>query len=531
MSGDERIPADALLDGGAPDLVGHALGEGSERVRHRVRAAIAADVELAAEFAATRDVLETLRGLGDVRPTGRVRRALALAARRRIRLRGGPAVTWRDRVDVALRVAAVAVLWFGITWGVFGAGLAGLLGARAPQGGPEDVPEVGLRLAFAGQVSGGLRLGGELRAALLDGELPVADASFRSAYEQLTGVALPDRFETWLCADNLLSRLRRESVLRMSAEERARARRATGVPDLEARTAALAAIVASRTEAALVASHASGPATAGPGTSGPALRDIALGLRGLLAAGSTTGEGPHRLVVQEAVLHLMDALKASRDAAGRSGPASALRGRLDDGERIVALAALSDVAVVDGGTVASFVAAEVDRIALDTLRAPADGGRPGLLHWGTPVGALGDAGRVLQLAPAFGASADLAFRTRLLVAAHLVERLARRPDVERPDLLVAQLYGFGDLIDRRETDRRLSLWRARHLRPDFVAVHQLAWSSYPVRPGWADFQAELRELGGQPTPDGLGDAAALLLALCTNVAAPGVWDAMSVAGL
>src|SRR5690606_37800072 len=95
---------------------------------------------------------------------------------------------------------------------------------------------------------------------------------------------------------------------------------------------------------------------------------------------------------------------------------------------------------------------------------------------------------------------------------------------ERPALIAAQLYGFGDLVDRRSADRRLVLWRAKHLLPDYVALHQLAWSRYPVRAGWADFQNELRGLAGLPDPTDTRDAAALLLCLSMNSAAPGVLD-------
>ena len=48
----------------------------------------------------------------------------------------------------------------------------------------------------------------------------------------------------------------------------------------------------------------------------------------------------------------------------------------------------------------------------------------------------------------------------------------------------------------QEADRMLKLWRARLLLPDYVALHHIAWSKYPIRPGWADFQRELQGLAG-----------------------------------
>ena len=127
---------------------------------------------------------------------------------------------------------------------------------------------------------------------------------------------------------------------------------------------------------------------------------------------------------------------------------------------------------------------------------------------------------VSQLAPAFGVHAGLAFKARILVAAHVDERLAQHREEERPGLVAAHLYGFGDLIDREEADRMLKLWRARFLVPDYVALHHLAWSKYPVRSGWAEFQFEMRAVAAMETPEKTADAAALLMALATSLAVP-----------
>ena len=120
-----------------------------------------------------------------------------------------------------------------------------------------------------------------------------------------------------------------------------------------------------------------------------------------------------------------------------------------------------------------------------------------------PVACLGDAGRLFRLAPAFGVHPTLAFRARLLMAAHLQERIDDSEQL-RPELLAAMAYGFGDMVDLDAVDQELRLWNAAHLVPDYVAMHHLAWSQYPVRQGWARFQTEMRQLSAIATPeDGL----------------------------
>ena len=123
---------------------------------------------------------------------------------------------------------------------------------------------------------------------------------------------------------------------------------------------------------------------------------------------------------------------------------------------------------------------------------------------------------------------NAAYHARLLVLTHLQER-ASRYHGERPELVAAQLYGFGDLVDRSALDHKLLLWRPRLLLPDFAAVHHLTWSQYPLRLGWAGYQNDLRALAAVRTPDPVRDIAALMLSLAMNYAAPGAHEVLALA--
>ena len=99
--------------------------------------------------------------------------------------------------------------------------------------------------------------------------------------------------------------------------------------------------------------------------------------------------------------------------------------------------------------------------------------------------------------------------------------IAGQPELLVFGMLAAMLYGFDEIMDREALDRELRVWSARWLAPDYAALHHLAWSRYPVRTGFADFQLELRQVSAMATPEDIGDTAALLMCLTTNFAAPG----------
>ncbi|MCK5941629.1 MAG: hypothetical protein KAI24_06655, partial [Planctomycetes bacterium] len=94
---------------------------------------------------------------------------------------------------------------------------------------------------------------------------------------------------------------------------------------------------------------------------------------------------------------------------------------------------------------------------------------------------------------------------------------------ERPEVLAAMVYGFGDLLDegRNERDRlawALQRWKPARLAPDFATVQQIAWSLAPGSRGHTRMQRELRQLAVLPAPESLRDRAAFCLCLATNYA-------------
>jgi hypothetical protein len=214
--------------------------------------------------------------------------------------------------------------------------------------------------------------------------------------------------------------------------------------------------------------------------------------------------------------------------------------RTAGGEAASILAALTELSIATGGYGVETVRAHAERLATSVLAARANAGAagaaawagerpPGLLHWQTRLLHLGDAGTVLRLAPAFGVPSQTAAAARGLLLEHLQERRSRT-DGERPELLAVMLYGFGDLVDRGELDRRLVGWRLHLLLPDYIAMHHFAWSRYPLRAGWTRLQDDLCLLSAAPAPHRPCDLAALLLTLTMNFAAPGALDLVGEAG-
>jgi hypothetical protein len=489
-------------------LIDLAVDQLAGEERERALASLADDARSALEVAELRTMLADLRELR-TEPSGRVGVTLHYALRRRARLRGGwseapPRRRWSLVAVRALQVAAVAA---GVLAALLlgraelrrevprGAAVSVAISAPLPRPAPppaapvDDVPGFDEILARAGSDFGGLeRHLAALRA--LRGE---------------------DVFGSLAAADHDLAWLRVEFVQRFSRQARRASIAASGgKPDLEDRIQDLAADVAAAVGVRLARGEASVGATA-------------LALRAMMAAGSTPRIGRYRRIALQCVEHL-----------------KARIGDLEGGELASALAALTDLAVVTYGQAGALVGEHGARLARATLqpgraRAPHSGPesgawcRPALLRFETPVECLADAGYVLRLAPAFGVHPSLAHRARLLIAAHVEERLAVDAGGGRPDVLAAQLYGFGDLADRREVDRKLVLWNPRLLLPNYRALHHLAWSQYPPRPGWARFQTELRGLASLQTPPRVEDSSALLLCLAMNFAAPGVHEVLELA--
>lgn len=489
------------------DVIEYALGGGARADRERFRASFEADLGLALELAEVRDLFESCRTV-TCEPTGRVAHAVRAAVARRVRLRqAGPRGIARSRVvgwaSDALRVAAVAVV--ALSAAVWGRSWfeERVDGARTGEAADSVAMAEGLDRGASA-----VPLPVDAFASLLAADrLPVVDPDFAARAARFAERPIPDEFRGLLSAENRLARLRSEAELRFSSEARASLRRKTGVPDMDVRIGAVAREVAREV-----------PMVAAAVRAGSDPLDLAFALRALVAAGSATGRGPHAAEVAMARDGLLQFLEEGESR----------RGDLP-GRRVSALCAIAELAVLGDRPSIDFVARAADDLAAGVLGSTATAAeegrvaaRPELLSFGTPLHALADAGRLLWIAPAFGAHPGLALRARMMVAAHVEERLVRGAGAEQPARLAALLYGFGDLVDRDAVERALALWRPRLLRDDLVAVHHLAWSRYPVRAGWADFQRELRWLSGLPSPESLRGRAALLLGLCTNVSAPGV---------
>ncbi|MCC6782935.1 MAG: hypothetical protein IT457_08820 [Planctomycetes bacterium] len=466
-------------DDDALDIVGYALGEGDAASRAAMQARVGRELELAVELAETRALFESMRALRT--PTDPA--FLATMAREvewRRRLHALPQRSVAARVGFLLRAAAVAIV---MLW----------LGNRYVRPDAVDPAPSTARIDWSATAPRAfVALGHATRPtapALRPVLAPAIDApDFVAAWERLAARPLPADFADWLAAENLLAQTRAALERRASPELRARWRYATGAADVEARVTRLVDELGARTVQLLAQAE-------------PDVEDLACALRALLASGAIRGR--------------RELLDACRDELARRVD------RLDAGRAAVALAALADLAVLETDALGAFVAQRAERLAEAALERAPDGRRPPLLSWTEPAPRLAEAGRVLALAPAFGADAALSLRARMSIAAHLEERLARMQRFETPELHAAIAYGFGDLVELSAADAALAFWPARLLLPDYTALVHYTWSKYPLRAGWAELQLELRGLAALPTPTGLRDTAALLLALCSDAAARG----------
>jgi hypothetical protein len=472
MSGTEdmRQSSDGLGD--------YVLGEGTATERARIRREIAADVDLAVECAELQTMFDRLSELR-VEPTGEVELAVRYAVERRLRLRRATSSSGR-LIQLAQIVSIAAASLFAFV----------IIDRLARSRVDVDPFESGVVTAAIGDGRLPPQVDVELMRLLDASHIPVRDPRFVACVERFQSIELPETFSGWLSAADEISSWREHSTLRFRPEMRREALHATGSPILDHRLTRLAATVASRIDADLENGTAS-------------TSELAIGLRAMLAVGSSRQIGLHQDTVHAVAVELLERLP-----------------RLTEGAVASSIAALSELAVVEGGRLAEVVGLYTEALARTTLTERPDG-RPGLLHWRTPVAELADAGRLLRIAPAFGVHAGLAFRARMMIAAHLDERLRVQSEVEHPALVAAQLYGFGDLIDRESAERALRLWRPELIAPNYVALHHIAWSKMPARPGWAEFQSDLRALSSWSTPREARDAAALLLCLTMNFAAPG----------
>ncbi len=307
-------------------------------------------------------------------------------------------------------------------------------------------------------------------------------------------LARPDRAERLavLASENDLQRLRVLYDERGKVALRRRLLRIGGADDrTRRRIEGLAVVVAEDLEKASVT------------TDYASVEALSLGLRALLASGSTTVRGRHSRAVRLALRRLEGILP-----------------RLEGAELTTALAAYLEVANVTGGGRLERLSAELTRLVesqahlLVTTAVLAPRAieasvinHPEPVHvwarrreaalpmnrWACPLGALADAGLLLRVAPALGVSAREAALVRNAIYDHLHEVRSKEPGSRGVAADAAMLFSFSDLADRDALRANL---HGHALQPDLFgrdirAVHFLAWSIFPGA-GWARFNQGLR---------------------------------------
>lgn len=306
-----------------------------------------------------------------------------------------------------------------------------------------------------------------------------------------TALAAPhDPLSAWLQPANTMAVLRLDHELRGQASVRAKALRSEGaMPAADERVQRLADDLAAELPALLADPEAQ-------------IDDVARGLRAMVAAGD--GGAVRRSAIAAACRWLERLLPSTAGA-----------------DRVLALTALIDgeAAGYACPSIATVGKHFVDEIVLadeDIWRRR----RPELLSPFAHPGTLGEAGRLLDLLPAFDVEADSCRLARQLLLGALQER--RGADQDQPDVLAAIVYGFGDLLGPGEVDslvRQLTRWKPARLAPDFDTVQQIAWGVEPGLVGFTRLQRELRQLVILPAPTGFAARAGFCLCLASSFAA------------
>ncbi len=481
MTFEPQLQADRDQDDVPASLLDLALGQGRADDLEQLRARLGRDPLAAVEFAETRQLLERLRGLA-VAPSERLAARLAATVRiasRREALRRTEPGSWRQLIGGAVAAAALFAL---LVW-IDPLGLQCILPSAREQRGAAVARTV---VTTVGATTT------EPMSALIDRVILASQqlepsSRLQLAWDRYQGSSAPgtapvDRLSQWLSPRNALAVLQIDRELRSTADARRRALHDRGQLDqVEDRVQDLATEVGQRLRS-------------------PARLDVdetALAIRAVLAAGdadpAVLARGGERLL--------------------------ALLPDLEDGGLATALNALGELAAATG-EFAPQVLLHGNRFVREVLD-PTNWSRrrPRMLSTATTA-AVADAGRFLQIAPAFGIDSEEALVVRLLLAAPLQER--RDPQRETPDVPTALVFAFADLLtpeERGELETRLRVWRPAALLPDFRLLHELAASRAPDRVGYARFQLDLRSIGATATPVELRDRAALCLCLSTAFAA------------
>jgi hypothetical protein len=346
--------------------------------------------------------------------------------------------------------------------------------------------------------------------------LPVAAGGAEPAEIPTVETAPEARAERlgWLASENDLRRLRNLYDERGKASLQHRLRKLGGADE---RTRASIETLASAVAADLLQ----------PGEVTD-VTELSLGLRALLGAGSTTLRGPHQAIVRRTLNRLESLLPRLHGADLAVALAGYLEGALvTGGDRLLTAESRLDILARH---LRRFTAEQHAAIARAEPLVPRRGPLPSVFtslprplvmraepsvtsmcEWSCPVGALGDAGLLLRVAPALGVPATAAASVRAAFARHLTERGAE-PTAAAAAARAALLYSYGDLIDREAVRQSLLGYC---LTPELFAgelraVHCLAWGVFPG-PGWSRFTQSLRYFVANYRDQSPSERACLLL--------------------
>jgi hypothetical protein len=247
---------------------------------------------------------------------------------------------------------------------------------------------------------------------------------------------------------------------------------------------------------------------------------VALGLRALLASGSSTRFGPHA----DIALRTLDWLEQRLP-------------ELSGAPLAATLAAYVDGAMVTGGVRLDLAVVHAARLVDEILLLPSDGdanqrlaGRfvasDRLCDWTTPSSALADAAVVLSYASGLGLSAAKVANATEVLRSTLEERIERGGD-RAISARVAILHAFGGQQQPREREQLLNELTYQRAYPqwlagDLPALQQLTWSLYRTATDWGRFNRRMRSFALGHKPRDLREHAALTLMLAVYYAAPGV---------
>ncbi len=257
------------------------------------------------------------------------------------------------------------------------------------------------------------------------------------------------------------------------------------------------------------------------------IQELSLGIRALLASGTTTRIGPHHEVLRRALDRLeslLPKLRGPRQAAAR---ATALAGYLEGvlvtgGKRLRVLAA----------ECSDFLRQQKELYELVDARAKAKAGnekpsvsdeqeghqaarpeyRPLLGSWSSSLDALVDAAVILRIAPALGLPVSDAKFLRKRLFDHVLLR-SQEPGLSGAAAKAGLLFAWPDFVDRETLLRTLHGYRLdpERFASNVRSLRYLAWGAAPVRAGFARFNQAIRSFVANHEPESSVERSCLLL--------------------